>query len=100
MRIFILQAIGVQAVVLLCDVMHDYKWIFNPDKAGSEAEKVDLLQKQISFNYFYLLVEAISLTVGSYFILNYNKILVEEYKYTKWEWKFLIFTMLMLLANW
>jgi hypothetical protein len=99
-RIFILQAIVLQGFALVCDVMHDYKWIYNPNSELSPEENTALIKAQLAFNYFYILVEAISLSVGSYFILTYNKMLTEEYKYTNWGWKFIIFLMMMLLVNW
>ena len=99
-RIFILQAIVVQAFALVCDVLHDYRWIYNPEGAATEEAKTALIRAQSTFNYFYILLEAISLTVGAYFVLTYNKMLTEEYKYTNWGWKFIIFLIMMLLVNW
>lgn len=85
---------------MLCDVMHDYHWIFNPEAGATNAEKTLLRERQATFSFVYLFVEAASLTFGAYYILMYNKMLSEEYKYTNWGWKFIIFGMLMLLANW
>ncbi len=93
-----MQAIVFQAFAMVCDVMHDYKWLYNPD-AASGQEKGSLLRKQASFNFIYLFIEATSLT-GAYFIFLYKNMLAEEYKYTNWNWKFIIFIILLLLINW
>ena len=85
---------------MVCDVIHDYKWLYNPDAANDTLTKEILLEKQASFNFIYLLLEAMSITVGSYFILFYQNMLSEEYKYTNYNWKFVIYAMLMLLATW
>jgi len=52
------------------------------------------------FNLGYLIPEALSMTVGAYFIFlrfSFNKI---HYRHTHFRWKFTIFVILLVLGNW
>lgn len=91
---FVYQSVVFQVIAGFLDVVHDITVWFDPNNLVASGKSKEW------FNLGYLIPEALSLTIGAYFIFlrfSFNKM---HYRHTHFKWKFTIFMILIVLANW